>query len=132
MRKRQKKIIIIAGPNGAGKTTFAQEFLVGEANCPDFINADLIARGLSPFDPENAAIQAGKIMLDQMARKVTRGESFAFETTLAGRNYVRHIRNWQRAGRSRQPRGACRSRRRRSKAIPFRSDELSRHLFGDC
>jgi predicted ABC-type ATPase len=60
MRKRQKKIIIIAGPNGAGKTTFAQEFLVGEANCPDFINADLIARGLSPFDPENAPFRPGK------------------------------------------------------------------------
>jgi predicted ABC-type ATPase len=93
-----KKIIVIAGPNGAGKTTFAEEFLLGEANCPDFINADLIARGLSPFAPETAVIQAARIMLAQMSRKVARGESFAFETTLAGRNYIRHIRHWQNAG----------------------------------
>ena len=57
--KRDKRIIIIAGPNGAGKTTFATEFLPNEANCLHFINADLIAAGLSPFKPEVAAIQAG-------------------------------------------------------------------------
>jgi predicted ABC-type ATPase len=72
-----KKIVIIAGPNGAGKTTFAQEFLPREAGCPDFINADLIARGLSPFAPEKVALQAGKIMLDQMARKIRRGDNSA-------------------------------------------------------
>jgi len=55
-----KKIVIIAGPNGAGKTTFAREFLTGEAHCPIFINADLIAAGLSPFAPELAAIKAGR------------------------------------------------------------------------
>ena len=93
-----KKIVIIAGPNGSGKTTFAEQFLPREAECPDFINADLIARGLSPFAPERVALQAGKIMLGQMARKVHRGESFAFETTLSGRNYVRHIRQWKHAG----------------------------------
>ncbi|MFM8323472.1 MAG: hypothetical protein ACKN9U_01275, partial [Pirellulaceae bacterium] len=58
-----KKIIIIAGPNGAGKTTFAQTFLPNEAQCPRFINADLIAAGLSPFAPEAAAIRAGRLML---------------------------------------------------------------------
>jgi predicted ABC-type ATPase len=93
-----KKIVIIAGPNGSGKTTFAEQFLLGEAGCPDFINADLIARGLSPFAPERAAIQAGKIMLEQMAQKVRRRESFAIETTLSGRNYIRHIPRWKRAG----------------------------------
>jgi len=100
-RRRQKppkRIVIIAGPNGAGKTTFAQEFLLREADCPDFINADLIARGLSPFAPGRAAIQAGKVMLDQIAGKVLRGESFAFETTLSGRNYTRHIPRWRKAG----------------------------------
>jgi len=94
----RRKIIIIAGPNGAGKTTFAAEFLPGEAACPDFINADLIARGLSPFAPESAAIAAGKIMLQQMAGKVRAGGSFAFETTLSGLNYARHIPRWRRAG----------------------------------
>lgn len=93
-----KKIVIIAGPNGAGKTTFAQEFLPREASCPDFVNADLIARGLSPFAPERAALQAGKIMLGQMSQKVRLGQSFAFETTLSGQNYVKHIRRWKTAG----------------------------------
>ena len=59
-----KKIIIIAGPNGAGKTTFARWFLPLEAQCPQFINADLIAAGLSPFAPESAAIQAGRLLYD--------------------------------------------------------------------
>jgi predicted ABC-type ATPase len=95
---RGKRIVIIAGPNGAGKTTFAQNFLPGEADCTDFINADLIARGLSPFAPEKAAIQAGKIMLGQITRKIARGMSFAFETTLSGQNYARHIPRWRKAG----------------------------------
>ena len=60
----EKKVVIIAGPNGAGKTTLALEFLPNEADCPNFINADLIASGLNPFAPEKAAIRAGKIMLD--------------------------------------------------------------------
>src|SRR5580692_2699793 len=97
-KRRIKKIVIIAGPNGAGKTTFATEFLPHDAECPDFINADLIARGLSPFAPEKAALQAGKIMLSEIARRVSRGESFAFETTLSGLNYARHIPRWRRAG----------------------------------
>jgi predicted ABC-type ATPase len=97
-RRRRPRIVIIAGPNGAGKTTFAEEFLVKEAKCPDFINADLIARGLSPFKPEKAAIQAGRMMLLEIARRVNRREDFAFETTLSGRNYARHIPRWRKAG----------------------------------
>src|SRR6266852_5127206 len=99
MRKRPKsrRIVIIAGPNGAGKTTFAQEYLPNEANCPDFINVDLIARGLSPFAPEKVAVQAGKIMLREIERRVSHRESFAVETTLAGLNYARHIRRWPKA-----------------------------------
>lgn len=79
-----KKIIIIAGPNGAGKTTFARSFLPAEADLPRFINADLIAAGFAPFAPETAAIKAGRLMLDEIARCAGRGESFAFETTLSG------------------------------------------------
>ncbi len=79
-----KRIIIIAGPNGAGKTTFANAFLPGEAQCRRFINADLIAAGLSPFAPDAQAIKAGRLMLEEMAACVARNESFAFETTLAG------------------------------------------------
>jgi predicted ABC-type ATPase len=94
----QKKIVIIAGPNGAGKTTFAREFLPREAECPDFINVDLIAEGLSPFDPQRAALRAGRVMLQEIHRRVRAGESFAFETTLSGRSYARLIPRWRSAG----------------------------------
>lgn len=94
----EKKIVIIAGPNGAGKTTFAREFLPNEAGCPVFVNADLIAEGLSPFAPDRVAVQAGRIMLEQIRLHVRRGESFAFETTLAARRYARLIPDWQAAG----------------------------------
>lgn len=94
----QPKIIIIAGPNGAGKTTFAREFLPNEAACPVFVNADLIAAGLSPFAPELASIQAGRLMLAAIAQHVQRLESFAFETTLSGRAYARQIPQWRQAG----------------------------------
>lgn len=93
-----RKVIVIAGPNGAGKTTFAREFLPNEAACPVFVNADLIAAGLAPFAPESAALQAGRLMLTELERHFRAGESFAFETTLSGRTYLRHIRRWQQAG----------------------------------
>ncbi|HEX3186774.1 MAG TPA: AAA family ATPase [Pyrinomonadaceae bacterium] len=95
---KRKRIIIIAGPNGAGKTTFAREYLLKEANCPDFINVDLIAAGLSPFDPDRAAIQAGRIMLSEIERRVRKRDSFAFETTLSGRVYARLITQWRKSG----------------------------------
>jgi predicted ABC-type ATPase len=81
----------LPGTNGAGKTTFAREFLPHEAACPVFINADMIAVGLSPFQPETAAIQAGRLMLEQITFNVQRRRSFAFETTLAGLGYARSI-----------------------------------------
>ena len=93
-----KKIIIIAGPNGAGKTTFAFSFLPQEAQCRRFINADLIAAGLSPFAPEQAAIKAGRLMLQELDECVRKAESFAFETTLAGLVYVRRIGRWRAQG----------------------------------
>jgi predicted ABC-type ATPase len=94
----ERKVIIIAGPNGAGKTTFAREFLPNEAACPVFVNADLIAAGLAPFAPETAAVQAGRLMLAELARHFAARKSFAFETTLSGRGYLRHIARWRRAG----------------------------------
>jgi|ERR1051326_414666 predicted ABC-type ATPase len=94
----EKRIIIIAGPNGAGKTTFAREFLPKEADTPLFVNADLIADGLSPFDPGKAAVRAGRLMLKEIGRHARSGVSFSFETTLAGRRYAQLIPRWQRAG----------------------------------
>lgn len=93
-----KKIVIIAGPNGAGKTTFAREFLPNEAHCPIFINADLIAAGLSPFAPELAAFKAGKLMLKTIDELIFNSESFAFETTLSGSGYARAIPQWRKLG----------------------------------
>ena len=101
MAPQERKVIIIAGPNGAGKTTFAREFLPQEAACPVFVNADLIAAGLAPFAPEAAAVQAGRLMLAEMERHFLAGRSFAFETTLSGRAYLRHIARWRAAGRRR-------------------------------
>ena len=95
---KQRRIIIVAGPNGAGKTTFAREYLLKEAHCPNFVNVDLIAAGLSPFDPDRAAIRAGRIMLSEIERRARKGESFAFETTLSGHVYARMIPGWRSAG----------------------------------
>jgi predicted ABC-type ATPase len=93
-----KEILILAGPNGAGKTTFAREFLVEDAHCPTFINADIIAAELSPGAPERAAMQAGRAMLNSIRACVARGESFAFETTLADLSYARSIPKWRAEG----------------------------------
>ncbi|MBP7230450.1 MAG: zeta toxin family protein [Syntrophaceae bacterium] len=94
----KSRILIIAGPNGAGKTTFAEEFLPNEADCPIFVNADLIAAGLAPFDQDRAAIKAGRLMLEEIYDHIRRHESFAFETTLSGRCYARHIPAWRKEG----------------------------------
>ena len=92
-----KKIIIIAGPNGAGKTTFAHEYLINEADCPIFVNADLIALGLSPFQPASI-IRAGRLMLEEINNHARRGKNFSFETTLSNRGYIRMIRQWRANG----------------------------------
>ena len=93
-----KPIIIIAGPNGAGKTTFARSFLPEEAGLTRFINADQIAAGLAAFAPETAAIRAGRLMLAEIAHCAQRGDSFAFETTLSGLSYFKHIEVWRSQG----------------------------------
>ena len=92
------RAIIIAGPNGAGKTTFAREFLPAEGHCPTFINADLIAEGLSPFQPGAMAIEASRLMLERVRKMVAKREDFAVETTLAARAYLRMIHEWQSVG----------------------------------
>ena len=84
-----KNVYIIAGPNGSGKTTFAKKFLPDYAECPNFVNADLIAQGLSPFSPRIAAMKAGRLVLEQIQDFAKRNVDFAFETTLAGKAYVR-------------------------------------------
>ena len=93
-----RKILIIAGPNGAGKTTFAMEYLPNEADCPVFVNADLIAAGLSPFRPESVAVRAGRLVLAEIVEHAKKGDSFAFETTLSGRGYARLIPRWRNQG----------------------------------
>jgi len=85
---KTKNVYIIAGPNGSGKTTFAKKFLPHYADCTPFINADLIAQGLSPFSPTVAAMKAGRLVLREIKEMSTQGVSFAFETTLSGKTYL--------------------------------------------
>lgn len=89
--KKTPNVYIVAGPNGAGKTTFMEEFLPNYADCLHFVNADLIAAGLSPFAPESAAVKAGKLVLEEIRRHINYEHDFAFETTLAGKSYLHLI-----------------------------------------
>lgn len=89
---------IIAGPNGAGKTTFALEFLPTVAGCTYFINADLIAAGLSPLAPERELMAASRIFLGEIKARIASREDFAFETTLAGRGYLHLVDRLRREG----------------------------------
>ena len=93
-----KKLYVIAGCNGAGKTTASFTILPEILDCKEFINADEIARGISPFQPEKVSFEAGRIMLNRINELLDRSESFAFETTLSGRAYLRHIARWRGAG----------------------------------
>lgn len=89
---------IVAGPNGAGKTTFALRYLPHIVACKNFINADEIARGVSPLDFESGLLQASRIFLQSLAHKVALRETFAFETTLSGRAYIPQIKKWREDG----------------------------------
>lgn len=93
-----KNAYIVAGPNGSGKTTFARKFLPKYAQCPHFVNADLIAQGLSPFSPRIAAMKAGRLVLEQIEGRVKQGADFGFETTLAGKSYAQLFRQLKDAG----------------------------------
>lgn len=92
------RCIVIAGPNGAGKTTFARDFLPKEAGLIHFVNADLIATGLSPLKPEDAAIAAGRLFLQELDRLAKERASFAFESTLSGIGYVARLKRMKQAG----------------------------------
>lgn len=91
-------ILIIGGPNGAGKTTAARFLFQEQVATREFVNADEIARGLSPYDPESAAIAAGRVMLDRMAELVRKRESFIVETTCAGHSNFNFVRKCKEAG----------------------------------
>lgn len=93
-----KRLYIIAGCNGAGKTTASYTILPEILNCKEFVNADEIARGLSPFQPEKAGIEAGRLMLARIENLLELGENFAFETTLSTKSYVNLIKKAKRKG----------------------------------
>jgi predicted ABC-type ATPase len=95
---KQPRCIVIAGPNGAGKTTFAREFLPREAGVINFVNVDLIAGGLSPLNPNLAAMAAGKLLLKELKRIAGARIDFAFETTLSGLAYASRVKEWKAAG----------------------------------
>jgi predicted ABC-type ATPase len=91
------RCLIIAGPNGAGKTTFARTFLPRDSILR-FVNADLLAAGLSPLNPSGAQVTAGRLFLSELDRHAKAGEDFAFESTLSGLTYLTRLRRWQTAG----------------------------------
>jgi predicted ABC-type ATPase len=92
------RCIIIAGPNGAGKTTFAREFLPKDARVVHFVNADLLAAGLSPLQPNLATLNAGRLFLGELDRLAKARQDFAFESTLSGLTYLSRIKRWKAAG----------------------------------
>lgn len=90
--------MLIGGPNGAGKTTFARRYLPEDAGVIHFVNADLIASGLSPLKPQLAAIAAARMVLREIDRLAAEQTDFAFETTFSGLTYVRRLQAWKQAG----------------------------------
>jgi len=97
-RNKPPTVYVIAGPNGAGKTTFASEFLPDFVDCRQFLNADLIAAGLSPFAPETQNVKAGRLLLERIGELASAGEDFGLETTLSGRTYARLLTGLKRDG----------------------------------
>ncbi len=98
IKTKRKNLYIIAGCNGAGKTTASFTVLPEMLNCHEFVNADEIAKGLSPFNPEGVAIQAGRLMIERVIQLMKEDKSFAFETTLSTRSYVKLVQQAQRNG----------------------------------
>ncbi len=95
---RRPLCVVIAGPNGAGKTTFAHQFLPKDSGVVHFVNADSIAAGLSPVQPELAAMAAGRLYLDEIDRLARARADFAFEATLSGQLLLGRLRRWKAAG----------------------------------
>jgi predicted ABC-type ATPase len=98
MAEDHPEVRIIAGPNGSGKTTFVRNFLPRYVPIRNFVNADLIAAGLSPFEPATAALRAGRLMLEEIRRLAEQRADFTFETTLAGRTYEALVRQLREGG----------------------------------
>ena len=98
MGEQKHNLYVIAGCNGAGKTTASFTVLPEMLDCREFVNADEIAAGLSPFNPEGVAIQAGRLMIERIIHLLKEGETFAFETTLSTRSYVKFIERAQAKG----------------------------------
>jgi len=94
----EKEIIIVGGPNGAGKTTAARLFIPHYLKEGLYLNADEIARSISPDDPDSAALAAGRIFIERVRELVARKRSFAFETTCSGRSYVRLLEQCRQTG----------------------------------
>ena len=98
MTEPRPGVVILAGPNGAGKSTAATALLNGAFGVDEFVNADVIARGLSAFDPDRVAITAGRIMLARLDELAAQRADFAFETTLASRSFAPWLRNLKTSG----------------------------------
>ncbi len=97
-RPKPPSVYVIAGPNGAGKTTFASQFLPDFVKCREFLNADLIAAGLSPFAPETQNLRAGRLLLERIGELAQARADFGFETTLSGRTYVKLLTDMKAGG----------------------------------
>jgi predicted ABC-type ATPase len=93
-----KGVVVVGGPNGAGKTSWAAKNLPTTLNIRTFVNADEIARGLSPFDPDSSSVVAGRVMLDRLDALVSAGDSFAFETTCASHRHPRFLKKCRTLG----------------------------------
>jgi predicted ABC-type ATPase len=119
-------LYVIAGPNGAGKTTFIKRFAPREIAVLDFLNADEVARGLSPLAPERAQFEAGRIVLSRFEQFVGEGRNFCLETTLSGRTYRKHFAAARAAG------YCCRRSRIRfavSRIVWSRADTMFRSMI---
>lgn len=95
---KRPHVVVLAGPNGAGKSTAAPALLRGRLGVTEFVNADTIARGLSAFLPEQAAMEAGRVMLERLRHLASQRRDFAFETTLASRTFVPRLAQWMQNG----------------------------------
>jgi predicted ABC-type ATPase len=127
MAERKPNVIVIGGPNGAGKSTAARRFLKGAMRVTEFVNADVIAQGLSAFEPEKVAITAGRIMLTRLRELAMQRENFAFETTLASRSFAPWIAELCATG---YAKAATMFRRNRFAAVMSAASEISSSFTG--
>src|SRR5437764_12678661 len=98
MGETAPSVIVLAGPNGAGKTTASRTVLAETLRVTTYVNADVIAQGLAGFDPDSAAVEASRIMLERLYKLAAQRADFAFETTLAGRSYAGWLKQLREMG----------------------------------